>query len=151
MPLPSGLRPFKQQAVFRISFFIFAAKSIRYDPKKANKNVSSHTLRHTFATHLLDDGLDIVSIKNLLGHERIETTLIYLQVVQADRRKPFSPLDTLYQTTPQITGDYNCCQIRKQIQSCSCCREAFGIHLNLASGPDSAQWDLPFDEPGKST
>lgn len=66
--------------------------------KKANlnKEVTTHTLRHTFATHLLEDGLDIVSIKELLGHAHIETTLVYLHVSQMGRRKPFSPLDTLY-------------------------------------------------------
>lgn len=60
------------------------------------KEVSAHTLRHTYATHLLEDGLDIVSLKNLLGHECIETTLVYLHVAAYDRKKPFSPLDTLY-------------------------------------------------------
>lgn len=60
------------------------------------KQVTAHTLRHTYATHLLEDGLDIVSIKELLGHAHLETTLIYLHVSQMGRRKPFSPLDTLY-------------------------------------------------------
>lgn len=60
------------------------------------KEVSVHTLRHTYATHLLEDGLDIVSVKDLLGHECIETTMIYLHVAASGRRKPFSPLDTLY-------------------------------------------------------
>jgi integrase/recombinase XerD len=60
------------------------------------KEMTVHTLRHTFATHLLEDGLDIISIKELLGHECIETTMIYLHVAQSGRRKPFSPLDTLY-------------------------------------------------------
>lgn len=60
------------------------------------KRVSAHTLRHTYATHLLEDGLDIVSIKNLLGHVRIETTMVYLHVAQCDKYRAFSPLDTLY-------------------------------------------------------
>lgn len=60
------------------------------------KNVSPHTLRHTFATHLLEDGLDIISIKELLGHSRIETTMVYLHVAQCDRMRAYSPLDTLY-------------------------------------------------------
>lgn len=60
------------------------------------KQVSPHTLRHTYATHLLEDGLDIVSIKDLLGHACIQTTMVYLHVAQSGRRKPFSPLDTLY-------------------------------------------------------
>ncbi|NLJ08534.1 MAG: tyrosine-type recombinase/integrase [Sphingobacteriales bacterium] len=61
------------------------------------KEMTVHTLRHTYATHLLEDGLDIISIKELLGHECIDTTMIYLHVAQSGRKKPFSPLDTLYQ------------------------------------------------------
>ena len=60
------------------------------------KDVTVHTLRHTYATHLLEDGLDIVSIKDLLGHAEIETTMVYLHIAQSGRKKPFSPLDTLY-------------------------------------------------------
>lgn len=69
------------------------------EAKKAagiSKEMTVHTLRHTYATHLLEDGLDIISIKDLLGHECIDTTMVYLHVAQSGRRKPFSPLDTLY-------------------------------------------------------
>ncbi len=61
-----------------------------------SKDVCVHTLRHTFATHLLEDGLDIISLKNLLGHENIETTMEYLHIAQLDTKKAFSPLDTLF-------------------------------------------------------
>jgi len=66
--------------------------------KKAGitKDVNVHTLRHTYATHLLEEGMDIVSIKDLLGHANIETTMVYLHVAQSGHKKPFSPLDTLY-------------------------------------------------------
>lgn len=72
--------------------------AIKMLSKKAgiHKEVSVHTLRHSYATHLLEDGLDIVSIKDLLGHSHIETTMVYLHIAQSGRRKPFSPLDTLY-------------------------------------------------------
>jgi site-specific recombinase XerD len=53
-------------------------------------------LRHSYATHLLEYGMDIVSIKELLGHERIETTLVYLHVAKPNRTNLFSPLDRLY-------------------------------------------------------
>lgn len=53
-------------------------------------------LRHSYATHLLEYGMDIVTIKELLGHERIETTLIYLHVAKPNRSNLFSPLDRLY-------------------------------------------------------
>lgn len=68
---------------------------------KIQKHVSVHTLRHTYATHLLEQGLDIVSIKELLGHAHIETTMVYLHVAKAGRQAPFSPLDKLYLPTGQ--------------------------------------------------
>lgn len=63
---------------------------------KLGKGITLHTLRHTYATHLLEFGMDIVTIKELLGHERIETTLIYLHVAKPNRTNLFSPLDRLY-------------------------------------------------------
>jgi integrase/recombinase XerD len=60
------------------------------------KRFTSHTLRHSYATHLLEDGLNIMSLKQLLGHARIETTMIYLHVCDVGTSKKFSPLDTLY-------------------------------------------------------
>lgn len=60
------------------------------------KEVTLHTLRHSFATHLLEDGVDLYTIKEQLGHERIETTLTYLHIAQVTRQLSHSPLDTLY-------------------------------------------------------
>jgi integrase/recombinase XerD len=66
--------------------------------KKADikKEVSLHTLRHSYATHLLEDGLNILIIKKLPGHAKIETTMIYLHVAQCPLISAHSPLDTLY-------------------------------------------------------
>jgi len=73
-------------------------QSFRLAKQKANitKDVSVHSLRHTYATHLLEEGVDIVTIKELLGHATIETTMMYLHVAKVDRINAHSPLDTLY-------------------------------------------------------
>ncbi len=63
---------------------------------KINKEASMHTLRHSFGTHLLEDGVDIVTIKELMGHANIETTMIYLHVAKIDKTNAHSPFDTLY-------------------------------------------------------
>lgn len=60
------------------------------------KDVNLHSLRHSYATHLLEDGVNIVTVKNLLGHAEIGTTMIYLHVAQCPLVKAHSPLDTLY-------------------------------------------------------
>ena len=60
------------------------------------KEVNLHSLRHSYATHLLEQGLNIVTLKELLGHAEITTTMIYLHVAQCPLIKPHSPLDTLY-------------------------------------------------------
>jgi site-specific recombinase XerD len=66
--------------------------------KKAGlvKEVSVHTLRHTYATHLLEQGVTILTIKELLGHARIETTMVYLHLARPSAMVAFSPMDTLY-------------------------------------------------------
>jgi integrase/recombinase XerD len=80
----------------------FSQRGVQWLVREAVKNagitkkVSVHTLRHSYATHLLEQGLDIVSIKELLGHAHINTTMIYLHVAQLGRSSPFSPLDKLY-------------------------------------------------------
>ncbi|KZL89227.1 tyrosine-type recombinase/integrase [Clostridium magnum] len=65
--------------------------------KKAGitKNATVHTLRHSFATHLLDAGTDICYIQRLLGHTRITTTTIYLHLRRMDLLSVKSPLDIL--------------------------------------------------------
>ncbi len=76
--------------------------SVRKILKKAvekagiEKTVIVHTLRHCFATHMLENGIDIVTVKEQLGHVDIQTTMEYLQVARFERKTAISPLDILY-------------------------------------------------------
>ena len=60
-----------------------------------NKQVGIHSLRHSYATHLLEQGTDIRFIQELLGHNSIKTTLIYTNVTNKSLRNIISPLDKL--------------------------------------------------------
>ena len=62
------------------------------------KQVNLHSLRHSYATHLLEEGVNIVTLKDLLGHADISTTMIYLHAAQCEHTKAHSPLDTLYKS-----------------------------------------------------
>lgn len=70
--------------------------------KKAGikKEVCIHTLRHSYATHLLEMGLNIVSVKEQLGHVDIATTMMYLHIARSNPIAGFAPMEKLYDNAP---------------------------------------------------
>mgnify|MGYP001191880236 CR=1 FL=1 len=77
----------------------YSSKSIQNIITKASKcldkNVTTHMFRHSFATHLLENGTDIRIIQKLLGHSKIETTMIYTKVATSVLENIISPFDEL--------------------------------------------------------
>jgi len=93
-PGQGGARPLNPTTVQRA--FAVAREKARID-----KPVSFHSLRHSFATHLLESGVNVRTIQVLLGHRSLGTTERYTHVAGAYLRETRSPLDRLRETPPQ--------------------------------------------------
>ena len=85
-----GLNPIQSLSARQFNRAVHVAA----DVAKIGKRVSPHTLRHSFATHLLEQGVDIRVIQVLLGHKKLETTAIYAHVATEVLRSVISPLDS---------------------------------------------------------
>jgi site-specific recombinase XerD len=87
-----GLNPIEPLSARQLNRAIHAAA----DEAHLDKRVSMHTLRHSFATHLLEQKVDIRVIQVLLGHKKLETTALYAQVATDILREVVSPLENLH-------------------------------------------------------
>ena len=59
------------------------------------KKISPHTFRHSYATHLIEDGYDLTTVQVLLGHSKIDTTMVYVHIAKPKMLNVRSPLDSL--------------------------------------------------------
>jgi integrase/recombinase XerD len=88
----NGFRPGKRYSVRSIQHLM---QKVLTKVGLENKNYTIHTIRHSFATHLLDNGTDLHTIKELLGHSSLQTTMKYMHLTSKRTEGIFNPYDAL--------------------------------------------------------
>lgn len=88
----NGFRPAKRYSVRTIQHLMQKALT---KAGLENKHFTIHTIRHSFATHLLDNGTDLHTIKELLGHSSLQTTMRYMHLTAKRTEGIFNPYDAL--------------------------------------------------------
>jgi integrase/recombinase XerD len=96
-------KPFQKYSAESVRSFLYRSCKIA----NINKKVTPHTLRHSYATHLLENGIDLRYIQELLGHAKPETTMIYTHVSKKDLLKIESPLDLAVKSIINTDKDNN--------------------------------------------
>jgi site-specific recombinase XerD len=71
-----------------------------------SKNYTVHTIRHSFATHLVDNGTDLHTVKELLGHTNLQTTMRYMHLSTTRMRGVINPYDALPQGKPRDNNNH---------------------------------------------
>lgn len=81
-----------------------------------SKRVTPHSLRHSYATHLLENGTNLIKVKDLLGHDKLETTMLYVHLASKDILDTKSPFDIAWEKEKEILAIKNAILDKKDLE-----------------------------------